>query len=669
MRSLHIRARRRARQERGAVAIAVALSLTSLLVVIAMVLDFGLVRLDRQGVKSSADSAVMAGLRAADAGTESTHTFRAVCGALTFLRANQPQLSGLPAGVCATPNTLAACDPSNPNDPATKAVYTGSVTSGGVTTDVTIKSPYLETDGGFVEEGYSTLASDSSAKQGCDQVGVIVSRSRKPGLGSLAVSGDLRFTIRSVGRVQTTSGDRAPALLLLERTRCSVLTVGSGGSPSRIRVYGGPLISATIHADSSATGSDCGSGPNQALFQGKQTHGIVAYGAATGETGLITSVASQNGVSPGIVADSPANVYGTTALTEMLSGTTTPVTGRIRVTRRPVDQRYLAGMQTAARSAYSQWMLNPAAPAGYTRFGCPSAANMLTMSTMSAANAVYIDCPTSAGITLNGTIGAGTVFFHGFIKNGNLRMPNATRVYVDNTDNSGNRINSSAITLGTNDGFCVRSTQCGNVPPVVCSPTPTVVASQAQLLVRRGSIDSTGTGMLRLCNTTLLMGGGQLGNGSATSPGACLPLTVGTAPTTSPCSGSSPVGGDGYLSLSGLTDWTAPNRYGDMRALGMTRSQQEAAWTSGEDLAVWGESHGSGSSYKAAGGGSTRVLGVFMLPNANPLTISGGGVQDLRDAQFITTSFAVDGGATLLMRVDQTSAVALPQLGPFLLVR
>ena len=66
---------RTASDERGAVAIVVALSMVMLLVTAAMVLDFGVVRVDRQRAKSTADSAVMAGMRAADGKTGDVYSF------------------------------------------------------------------------------------------------------------------------------------------------------------------------------------------------------------------------------------------------------------------------------------------------------------------------------------------------------------------------------------------------------------------------------------------------------------------------------------------------------------------------------------------------------------------------------------------------------------------
>jgi len=121
------------------------------------------------------------------------------------------------------------------------------------------------------------------------------------------------------------------------------------------------------------------------------------------------------------------------------------------------------------------------------------------------------------------------------------------------------------------------------------------------------------------------------------------------------------------VSLSGTTDWTAPNAYGDMSAL--TTTQKQAAWAAGEDLALWTESYGSGSTYKMAGGGNMHVGGVFFVGNAAPFTVTGNGLQDLTNAQFISTSFAVDGGATLKMQVDANNAVPLPTLYDFRLVR
>lgn len=653
---------RGARDDRGAVAIIVAISLVGLLVVVAMVLDFGLARLDRQENKSVADDAVTAGIRGFDKGTGLVYSYAGVCDALDFLKANAPELSSLSwSANCTAAKKSLVCDPT---DSTTWASFSGTVN--GYT--VRIESPYTLPDSAFPEDSLPSLSGDDG--QPCDQLGVIITQSRKPGLGSLATSSDLTTTVRSVGRVTPKQGDLAPALILLDRTHCGVLVVGSSGSPSRIIVKGNNPIPASIHADSNASDSGCGSGPNQQLMQGHQANGIVAYGAVdpTGTvSGTITAVAALTKPST-VVSDGISNVYGTTGIYPS-SGTPSGVQGRPLVGRSPVDQRYLPGVTAAVEAAYPQWLQSHSAPPGYTRFGCPTAADMTTMAGMTTTNAVYIDCPGNSGITLSGAIGAGTIYFHGYIKGGVLKMPNAQKIYVDDTDNSGAKVNNDAIVLNNNDAFCVRATGCttGVTPPDPnqCPSTSLSPTAKAQLIIRRGNLNGAGnSSLLRLCNTTVIMEGGQLGAGTAASPGGCLPTTYGTLPTSSPCPGASDVRGSGQINTSGQLDWTAPNYYGNMDdpLAPLTDAQKQAAWDGGEDLALWDESYGGSSSptFAMAGGGKMHVAGVFMAPNAAPFQISGGGVQDLSNAQYIVTSFSVGGNATLTMKVDPNNAIRPP---------
>lgn len=675
------------RSQDGAIAIVVAIATTLLVIVAALVVDFGAARVDRQTNKLASDAAVMAGLRAADQDTGNVYTSLGACGALAFLRANRPALSGLPDGVCATPDPSKICAPGNAS---TFTHYYGTTTSGRSTYEVWIRSPYTVTEtvggGAFPEESLGSFSGDvgETSEGGCDQIGVIVRESSTPGLGRIVTNGPIVSRIRSVGRVKFDPGDVPPALLLLEQTSCSVLTVGSGGSPSRISIAGFGVVPATIHSDSSATGADCGSGSNQQLFQGKQTDGVVAHGGSGGVSGSITSFATYNGIPASVVTDNPANVYGTTGIYPAVAGTKSAVSGRRLVTRRPLDTRYLGGVTTMVRGAYPHWNLNHSSPTGYTtRVGCPSggpaamAAYMSVLSSLTATDSVYIDCPANSGITLSGSIGAGTIYFHGFISGGNLSMPNATKVYIDNTDNAGDRIGPStpAITLSNGDTFCLRTAvaQCVAATPSVgqCSDTPTgSPTAKATLMIRRGQLESNGGALLRLCNTTAVLEGGQLGAGTATNPGGCLPTAKGTPPTATPCVGASTPAGTSPISLSGYTDWTAPNAFGDMAAAGYTTDAlKQPFWDGGEDLALWTETYGTGPTFKMAGGGNMHIAGVFMVPNAFPFTITGSGIQDLTNAQYVTRAFAVDGGATLKMQVDPHNAVGIPTLDPFTLVR
>jgi Flp pilus assembly protein TadG len=660
----------RSRNDRGAVTVIVAVAMTALLVAGALVVDLGRIRYERQIDKSAADAAVSAGLQASNNGTGETYNSRAVCEAYQFLKASRAALAGLPPDVCTTVSQTQACSATTPVE------YHGTTTFGGDKFEVWIKMPYAVSDattgGAFGDESMSTLAADQgdSTQVGCDQLGVVIKESNTPGLGRLVTSSDLVTRIRSVARVKIGNGDPAPALLLLERTRCGVLQVGSSGAGagSHIRVYGNATSPGTIHSDSDASDGSCGAGSGSQLIQGKLADGVVAYGSDSGTSGLITSVATQNGTAADITSDGLANVYAATGVSATSPGVKSDVTGRKRVTRKPVDRRYLSGVSEATQAARAVWGLNHAAPSGFTRYGCPSGTDMTAMAALSPSDKVYIDCPGS-GMNMTGKIGAGTIYFHGFLKSGILTMPNAQKIYVDDTNNSGGADSSGAISQSGGDGFCVRAVSCVPSTPSTgqCSTTPTGpgVTSKAQLFIRRG--DLAGSGLIRLCNTTVIMQDGDIGSATSSDPGGCLPTSWGTPPTATPCPGAT--AGAGFVSTGGAVDWTAPNAYDDMNAAGLPITAQRTLWDGGEDLALWTETYGSGSSYKMAGGASMHVAGVFMVPNAFPFQISGSGIQDLTNAQYVVRGFAVAGGATLTIKVDPNNVVGLPSLYDFRMVR
>ena len=162
--------------------------MVALLTAGAMVLDFGLVRMDRQENKLAADDAVMAGLRAADHGNDQVFNVDGVCGALAFLKANELRLSGLPSslatgGSCTGVTSTQVC---KPNDSSTAVTYHGTTVSGNSTFEVWIKLPYDVNDattGGpaFPEEAMHSLTQGDADQDGCDQLGLVIKESTKPG--------------------------------------------------------------------------------------------------------------------------------------------------------------------------------------------------------------------------------------------------------------------------------------------------------------------------------------------------------------------------------------------------------------------------------------------------------------------------------------------------------
>lgn len=695
---------RRGHEEQGAIAIMMALTLTLLMLVVGLALDFGLVRADRQTNKSAADAATLAGLQGLSTGDGTPHPYAGICAAVRYMAQNGPRFSGLSDTSGTWTNGLGVAQLNGCTTAAlTNATcadgvqaswgrYTWNGTWQGTALQVTIQSGYNLPDPAFVEDSLSSATqtvNQSDGHQGCYQLAVIVRQNRKPGFGSLATSGELVSTIRSVGRVTTPPSGYAPAMLLLKRTGCPVLQTGSNSGGSHIYVYGaassnGLTQPGTIHADSD--GSSCSGGSNQSIFLGKAGSGIVSFGAPqlnaagqpTGDPdpsrpGLITSVAASLGLAPTKTRDALDNVYGSAALNPAGAGAATKheVTGRGLITREPVDDRYLAGVRTivgnAQASVFASLTAANAGAAGYVVLNAASAAAPckptpaeVTALNLDPTKKLFVDCTSNLGFVGPATFDAGTIVFNGVVAPaGAVSMPHARQVYIFGAAGK------DGLDLGNGAEFSMHTS--GNIQSGLCSNTPTepVSTNRAILVVKSGDIKETG-GKLQLCYTTVI----AMGNAA----NGCLPLVNGTAPTAIPCSG---VAGDGQLSQTGGdVDWTAPNEYDVMmNADGEVDPVKAMGWVNAngpEDLAYWSESYGGSSTptYNMNGGGALHVVGVYMVPNADPFTIGGGATQTLTNAQYVATSIALNGTNTAIsMAVDPNSAVPLPTLQSIGLVR
>lgn len=685
---------RPARDEQGVVAILVALSMMALLVSAGMVLDFGLIRIDRQIDKSAADAAAIAGLHALNGGDARTRPFVGVCTAVRYLQVNGDRFAHSDNGTWTTGAGVAVGDGCTslalrnqvctPGMPATWAKYTWTGTWAGAPLTVTVQSGYQLSGSRWAEDGLVAAQADAEDRaQGCNQLAVLITQSRKPGLGSLATDGDLVSAVRSVGRVAVGTGGYAPALLLLKRTGCPVLQSGAAGGGSFIHVRGamstnGLTQPGTIHSDSDGEGG-CTGGSNQNVFLGKGSAGIVAYAAPQAinplmpdpsKPGQITSVAGANSKALNYVRDLLANVYSSAALNEATAGsaTKTDPIGRNLITRGPVDDRYLAGVRTAIGQANAVFTtVNPltAITQGFIKLvGCKPSQLTLNLLNLTAASRLYIDCTTNAGFVGDGTdltINAGTVIFNGAVAPGaTLSLPNASKVYINGTG-------SDSLVLG-GAGSKFRMHTSGNTDPVTGRCSSQRSSSRAVLFVQAGDVkESSSTNLLQLCKTTVFMMGGRTDG--------CLPTytDVAPAPSGTPCGGG--LGTGQFTQNGGDIDWTAPDQY-DVTTLsnGLPDPALAAAWsdpTGPEDLALWSESGTNQSStYNMSGGGVFNVRGVYMVPNAEPFTIGGGGTMNLGNAQFIASSIALNGNTTnITMSVDPNAAINLPKISIVGLVR
>ncbi len=596
----------RSRDEKGAITVMIALSMVAVLVAAAMVLDFGIARLDRQQNKAVADSAVAAGMRGLDLGDGRMHPFAGVCQALRFLKANKPGLSSLSWSACSDPlKTATIC---SWNDPRTFASYTG--TANGIT--VQIKSPYDLASSGWPEEHLSTLAADQLTPQdACDHLAVIVRQSRQPGLGSIATDSDLTTAVRSVGRVQEgTLDDQPVALLLLERTGCNAVVIN--GTNSFVRVLATGSVSGLIHSDS--TGETCTG--NDRILVGDHPNGIIAMAGTKG---------------PGLIrVHSVGTTYGATAYDSATNvvaqqGATGP--GPL-VSRRPVDMRYM----TAARGAIADYEAQAAtAGAGYTVKTCNTPAGTLAGIT----GKLWISCGSNAFNTSNVTLNASTIFFDAkSVSSSSLAMPNATRVYIrGDTSTNGNGVSLTGSTFSMGGGSS--NARCPDT-----RTTPTL--NRARLVIGAGSFSSNPSSTVKLCGTSLILRGGV--------PGGCIPGSYGTAP-------SDTVTCNGRISMSGATDWTAPNK--------VAGQATAADWNDFEDFAVWSEANGS---HDIGGGALMHLSGIFFLPNGD-FKVHGGASQDVRNSQYIARHFRADGGSVLELQPNPYDVIGVPALISFTMVR
>lgn len=674
--------------ERGAVAIVTALCASLLLIAGGLLLDFGLVRVDRQVHKSAADAAVRAGIHGLDVGDSTPHPYAGVCAAIRYLKRSDARFAGIDESVgwtdgsgaatlngCADANLLAkGCIPTNKT---TWARFVWNGTLNGKPIQARIESGYLLSSTGWVEDGLSASMADANDQaDGCNQLAVTISHARAAGLGSLATSSDLETAIRSVGRVAPGPGGAAPAMLILKRTGCPLLLTGSASADtSWIHVFGaqsssGQTQPGTVHADSD--GSGC-SHPDS-ILGGRQNNGIVAYSAPKSgqptvadpsKPGQITTFAGTLGVAPARIYDNVAYVYSSAALDPAGAGAAAKMapTGRTQVTRFLHDQRYRAGVAGVRDTANGVFTNAPTDPA-YKKFPAtvdpcaPTQAEVDALA-LTAADSFYIAC--TGGQPFKGTgsltINAGRVVFGGFVApTAVVSLPNSRGTYIAGTPGK------TALTLsGGTTGFTMHTT--GNMSGSLCATGQST--NKAVLVVKGGSISIGNNSTFRLCRTTVLMMGGP--------SDACLPASDGTAPTSTPCAGAL---GTGQVdqSADAIVDWVAPDQY-DLMTLpdGTDDPAKSWAWadaTGPEDLALWSESATSTSVTSRLGGGGTfQVQGVFMTPNTK-LLIGGGASLNLRDAQFVAESINLNGsGSKIDMSVDPNSAVTLPTLSVVGLVR
>jgi hypothetical protein len=612
--------------------------------------------------------AAAAGVQSLESGSGTSYPFSGICSALSFLEANGSQFAGVRANgnfkyqnsSTSISDACAEAQPCDPLDTDTWGLFQG--TSSDSRVDVRIESGYdlRQVRSGFAEDGSPNYAADLG--NSCDNLAVIVTEREGPKFGGVIGSSGHATTIRSVARVtRATTGDLAAALILLERSNCSVLT--ASGTNARVTVKGNGINPGIIHADSLGNPA-CG---NSRIFEingGAPPPRIVSERAqlVDPQTGVVAvgeittrALTEETGAQPDKV-NTPAP---TTVCAQLLVGDclgTSSVTGggptaRELQGRARVDLRYrgslsprrgVIGLRAEAADSFSWSTDSQAIAAGYRPIGCA----MPPADLPSTVTSVWANC-NGGQFNHDGAFPAHikNIVINGWVSlNGNNRVltfEEPEKLFIrgrsgDLAFTPGN--NSIRINIGASANCTARG-----------AALPHLHEKRTKFVIGGGRI-SMQNGTLRMCQTTLLLADNHTGD-------CPIPSTNGTAPGPNGCSGN--------ISLTGGTvDWSAPN----VNNITAPTSDQLAHF---EDLALWSETQGpSGSNtWDVGGGGGLFLSGIFFSPNADPFGLAGGGATDITGAQFITRRLVIKGNGLVELSPLPQNSVGVPRVAGISLVR
>lgn len=628
-----------------------ALLVGAMLVMVALVVDIGQLRVDRRTNKSAADVAVRAGVGRLQFGPWS-----GVCKARDFLVANSPGFSSLDAGTevwtdaadpptvygsspCATVATAPDVVPCVANAPSTWAKL--QATAGGGRFTVEIQSGYALPDGRFPEDLARAGDGGDIEKGSCDNLSVIVTERRAPAFGAVVGLGERTTRVRSVGRLNAEETlDFVAALQLLERSRCGVLT--TGGANTRVIAQPFEDQPGTVQIDSAADAASC----PQPTLSGQATSGgpsIVACSTASTNPQCNPGIGdrkSRVGIyalnfnrPPGFVTSAYPSTYGDT------QAIATPRTGRGFV-----DERYRTNIATldSQAAAVTTRTLPPGCTTvllntctgtdgqWYVLQGSECTTLALHTAQLALAQRAWFNCDLNVNIPLViGGSNSYVVITGQLAVTSTFTITDPRQVYIHGRP-GGNRV---GMDIGNGASFNVNTV--GLVEPILCelkapASAPTVLS------VGHGSFKAASGGQANLCNTFVYLAGGY----------GQVPATDGTLPCTCDHKGVLDIGSGAFV------NWTAPNEL-----LDRPPDASDLLTKRYEDLALWTE---SGGAQGLAGGSSTRLAGVYFLPNADSFVLTGGGSLPIEfSAQFIARTMSVTGGAEINLTPRREDSVAV----------
>ena len=670
---------RRQDDERGLLLVIFSVAMSVILIFAALVLDLSQLRVDRRVNKSVADTAVRAGLSLLHLGPWS-----GVCRALEYLKTNSrfSDLEGEKWFQLGTPvSTLTSspclntagipfkniCLPGELGVPRMDTWGRLTAKAGGGRYSIEIQSGYAMPDPRFPEDVVSAADTGDMLKGACDNLVVEIKQTRSPLFGGVIDGADKTTTIRSVGRISNVdTGDYNPALLLLERGGCSVLTTSGTGT----RVIAQPYLDhpGVLQIDSADNQGGCSS--NQAVLRGATTSSgpsIVACSASVLSPPPSCNPATAN--KPGRIGihalnfPRPDSDYVTTPYSPDWFVSTygneravpSAQSGRTLIDD-PYRNRVVELDQDANSVVNSNGTGGSKRPPGCStvtnsrctgtdgtwlvldQTDCDSYATFFTSlldPLRAALPRIWFDCNLTVSPSLLMPLGLTLSALDSFIVvTGTVTVTATFAISDPRKFYIGGSASGPGIGLDVGNGG---NLNVGNpVAGADCPITPMV--KYTKMVVGDGSFKMGSSAVAHLCGTFVLMASGY----------GKLPAKNGTEPCTcSTYKGSVEIGSGSQV------DWSAPNLITIRRPTLFDRENTSPF----EDVALWTEAGGANSGI--SGGGSSRMSGVYFLGNADAFTLAGGGGTNVLSAQFIARRMVVTGNSTVNLVINPLNSLPL----------
>lgn len=603
-----VRQNRQTSREEGAVAITTAILLVALIMMAAVIVDIGLLRVDHRDNQLVADMAVTSGGLALG---DDLNRAAACEQAWAYLVSNLDGVTSAPEPSPGCANAFAGpCDVSEvPRDELVGTLLGGSV-------QVRIRMPVFKEDAPMQEWRQAEIPEDGDP---CERISVEVTQDRDTVLASVG-GFESGSSLSSAVALRTDDGTQAEyaTLIVLEQNDCNTLTATGGGGIVVQNLYDGAgalEAEGLIQLDSDGSAVPYGncSGASQVIVTPGTAGGSVICSGADGTPATI--FASDD---CGVTRDETLRVLGPDNVTRarFLAGgaqdhqlEADPILVDSRLTRKLADFEYncLSGGYPTTGVQY---------PGSYLKEG---------VKPCDSGRGPHIDD------LIDATMGIGVpAGFTHFTDCGFTGTLTEQYVYVDCDTMPLASFQSDVVVLRggsqPQDGVDVGLGEAVSIEPHS--------AGSAVLVVREGNITLTNGGTLTLTDTMVYLH-------------------------------------DGDLKINGgAVTWLAPDEAGYDEVTGAATQCQNLPAANGvphpscfENLSLWSN---SGANHTFAGSGAANVRGVFFTPNASfELSGSGGSgaALALENAQFLTRKLIVSGGNGVVMLPDPEVFLESPRYG------